>query len=51
MVKLRENTTAKLEQNAGKMRVSRWKNMSISARISALVLLLILLIALFIKNR
>ena len=47
MVKLRENTTAKLEQNAGKMRVSRWKNMSISARISALVLLLILLIAVF----
>ena len=47
MVKLRENTTAKLEQSAGKMSISRWKNMSVSARISALVLLLILLVAVF----
>jgi peptide/nickel transport system permease protein len=47
MVKLRENTTAKLEQNAGKVRFRRWKNMSISARISAVVLILVLLIAIF----
>ena len=47
MVKLRENTTAKLENNAGKVRFRRWKNMSISARISAVVLIAVVLVAVF----
>ena len=47
MVKLRENTTAKLENNAGKVRFRRWKNMSISARISAVVLVAVVLVAVF----
>ena len=47
MVKLRENTTAKLEQNAGKVRFRRWKNMSVGARISLIVLLVVVLIAVF----
>ncbi|MBQ9001346.1 MAG: dipeptide/oligopeptide/nickel ABC transporter permease/ATP-binding protein [Eggerthellaceae bacterium] len=47
MVKLRENTTAKLEQNAGKVRFRRWKNMSVGARVSLIVLLVVVLIAVF----
>ena len=47
MVKLRENTTAKLEQNAGKVRFRRWKNMSIGSRISFIVLVLVVLVAIF----
>ena len=42
MVKLRENTTKKLE---GKVRFRRWKNMTIGARISLIVLVLVVLIA------
>ena len=44
MVKLREKTTQKLE---GKVRFRRWKNMSIGARISLIILILIVLIAVF----
>ena len=36
MVKLREKTTQKLE---GKVRFRRWKNMTVGARISLVVLL------------
>ena len=42
MVKLREKTTRKLE---GKVRFRRWKNMTIGARISLIVLVLVVLIA------
>ena len=42
MVKLREKTTQKLE---GKVRFRRWKNMTIGARISLIVLVLVVLIA------
>ena len=45
MVKLREKTTQKLEGK--KVRFRRWKNMSIGARISLVVLLAIVLIAVF----
>ncbi len=41
---LREKTTKKLE---GKVRFRRWKNMTIGARISLIVLILIVLIAVF----
>ena len=47
MVKLREGTTKKLEQNAGKVHFRRWKAMSISSRISLIVLLLVCLCAVF----
>lgn len=47
MVKLREKTTEKLEENPGKIRFRRWKNMSISARISLIVLVLLVLVAVF----
>ena len=47
MVKLREETTAKLERNAGRVRFRRWKNMSISSRISLIVLVLVSLCAVF----
>jgi len=47
MVKLRENTTKKLEQNAGKVRFRRWKSMTIGSRISVVVLALVVLIAIF----
>ena len=45
MVKLRENTTTKLESNPGKVRFRRWKAMSIGSRISLVVLILIVMIA------
>ena len=45
MVKLRENTTAKLESNPGKVHFRRWKAMSIGSRISLIVLVLIVMIA------
>ena len=44
MVKLREKTTQKLE---GKVRFRRWKNMTVGARISLVVLLLVILMAVF----
>lgn len=44
MVKLREKTTQKLE---GKVRFRRWKNMSVGARISLVVLVLVALVAVF----
>ena len=47
MVKLREGTTKKLEQNAGKVHFRRWKAMSISSRISLIVLILVGLAAVF----
>ena len=47
MVKLRENTTAKLESNPGKVHFRRWKAMSIGSRISLVVLILIVMIAVF----
>ena len=45
MVKLREKTTQKLEGK--KVRFRRWKNMSVGARISFIVLLAIVLVAVF----
>ena len=45
MVKLRENTTAKLESNPGKVHFRRWKAMPIGSRISLIVLVLIVMIA------
>lgn len=47
MVKLRGNLTQKMEENAGKVRFRRWKAMSIGARISLMVLVLVALIAVF----
>ena len=44
MVKLREKTTQKLE---GKVRFRRWRNMTVGARISLVVLLLVILMAVF----
>ena len=44
MVKLREKTTQKLE---GKVHFRRWKNMSVGARISFVVLLAVVLVAVF----
>ena len=45
MVKLRENTPAKLESTPGKVHFRRWKAMSIGSRISLVVLILIVMIA------
>lgn len=45
MVQLRKNLTDSLESNAGRVRFRRWKAMSIGARISLIVLALIVLIA------
>ncbi len=46
MVKLREGLTQKMEANAGgKVRFRRWKSMSVGARISLVVLVLIVLCA------
>ena len=48
MVKLREGLTAKMEANAGgKVRFRRWKSMSVGARISLNVLVLVVLVAVF----
>ncbi|WP_165050261.1 MULTISPECIES: dipeptide/oligopeptide/nickel ABC transporter permease/ATP-binding protein [unclassified Adlercreutzia] len=46
MVQLRGNLTKKLEANAGKVRFRRWKAMTIGARISLVILILIILMAL-----
>lgn len=45
MVQLRKNLTEKMEANAGQVRFRRWKAMSIGARISLIVLIIIALIA------
>ncbi len=45
MVKLRENLTQKMEANPGKVRFRRWKAMTIGSRISLIVLVLIVMIA------
>ena len=45
--KLHEGLTEKMEQNAGKVRLRRWKNMTVSARISVIVLALVVLMAVF----
>ncbi len=45
--KLHEDLTEKLEQNPGKVRFRRWKSMSIGARISLVVLVLIVMVAIF----
>ena len=42
---LHEGLTRKLEQNAGKVRFRRWKNMSVSARIACILLLFVVLVA------
>lgn len=47
MVKLRGNLTQKMEENAGKVRFRRWNAMSLGARISLTVLILVALIAVF----
>ena len=43
MVQLRGNLTKKMEASAGKVRFRRWKAMTTGARISLVVLLLIVL--------
>ena len=45
MTKLRGNLTEKMEANPGKVHFRRWKSMSIGARISLIVLILIVMIA------
>lgn len=45
MVQLRKNLTETMESKAGKVRFRRWKAMSIGARISLVVLTLVVLIA------
>ena len=47
MVKLRGNLTESMEANAGKVHFRRWKAMSIGSRISLIVLVLIVMIAVF----
>ena len=47
MVKLRGNLTDKTEANPGKVHFRRWKAMSIGSRISLVVLILIVMIAVF----
>ena len=47
MVKLRGNLTDKMEANPGKVHFRRWKAMSIGSRISLVVLILIVMIAVF----
>lgn len=47
MVQLRGNLTEKMEANAGKVRFRRWKAMSIGSRISLIVLVLVVMIAVF----
>ena len=43
--KLRGDLTDKLERNAGRVRFSRWKAMTVGSRISLIVLLLVVLVA------
>ena len=45
MVQLRKDFTEKLEANPGKVRLRRWKAMSIGSRISLIVLTLVVLMA------
>ena len=45
MAQLRGNLTKKMEAGAGKVRFRRWKNMTIGARISLVVLIAIIAIA------
>ena len=45
MVQLRGNLTKKMEDNAGKVRFRRWKSMTPGARISLIILVLIIAIA------
>ncbi|HIW76606.1 MULTISPECIES: dipeptide/oligopeptide/nickel ABC transporter permease/ATP-binding protein [Gordonibacter] len=47
MVKLRGNLTENMEANAGKVHFRRWKAMSIGSRISLIVLVLVVMIAVF----
>lgn len=47
MVKLRGNLTKKMEDNAGKVRFRAFRNMTLGAQISAIVLLLVVLVAVF----
>lgn len=47
MAKLRGNLTQSMEENAGKVHFRRWKAMSIGSRISLIVLILIVMIAVF----
>ena len=47
MVQLRGNLTKKMEGNAGKVRFRRWKSMTVGARISLVVLLAIIFVAIF----
>lgn len=47
MVQLRKNLTEKMEANPGKIRFRRWKAMTIGARISLVVLTLVVLTAVF----
>lgn len=47
MVKLRGNLTDKMEANPGKVHFRRWKAMGIGSRISLVVLILIVMIAVF----
>lgn len=47
MVQLRKNLTEKMEANPGKIRFRRWKAMTIGARISLVVLMLVVLTAVF----
>lgn len=47
MAKLRGNLTEKMEANPGKVHFRRWKAMTIGSRISLIVLILIVMIAVF----
>ncbi|NGM17254.1 ATP-binding cassette domain-containing protein [Eggerthellaceae bacterium zg-887] len=47
MVQLRGNLTKKMEDNAGKVHFRKWKAMSMGARVSLVVLVLIVLAAIF----
>ena len=42
---LHEGLTRKMEQNAGKVRFRRWKNMTVPARIACILLLFVVLVA------
>ena len=45
MVQLRGDLTKKMEDGAGKVRFRRWKNMTIGARISLVILITIIVVA------
>ena len=45
MVQLRGDLTKKMEDGAGKVRFRRWKNMTIGARISLVILIAIIVVA------